>query len=696
MGVNKEQIVRVYLIYIGMAIFAIAVLVRILTLQWVHGGDLTEEVESSTLKMEKVEAPRGNIYADNEQKTTLALSVPRYEIRMDLKTVDPEIFDQNVRALADSLAYLFETKTAQQWESDLRQAKTKNNQYFLIQSKVRNDQLNKLKGFPIYNLGKYEGGLIVLESTLRTNPYGKLAQRTIGYVKDEGKLKVGLEGAYNAYLEGQDGKLLMEKIGGGLWKPIESDLSEEAIPGQDIYTSIDINLQDVAHSALYKQLVEQNAARGCAVVMEVETGYIKAITNLERDAEDGNYYESQNMAIGMSTEPGSTFKLASLMVALDGQKVRITDSVNMVGQYTYFGKTLNDHHPYGKGTVKDAFEKSSNVISKLIYDNYKLNPQEYIDGLKAIGLHKMLDIPILGEGKPIIKEASDPTFSKISLPWMSIGYEVQMTPLQILTFYNSVANNGVMLKPQFVKEIRQGAKVIESFEPIVINPQVCKPATLADLKLMLEGVVLNGTAKNIKARGFSIAGKTGTARIASAGGYTDKHQASFCGYFPADKPKYSCIVVVQGPTNSIYGAVVSGTVFKEIADKIYATGLQGKREDNEALIASSTFPPAKNGSRYELTRVYDEMKVPYKFNFVEQSSNYVSATTTGNKVELKDNNFNNKLVPNVVGMGLIDAIYLLEVHGLVVKVKGSGVVKSQSIMGGSVIKKGQTITLILS
>lgn len=696
MSVQKEHIVRVYLIYIGMAVFAIAVLVRILTLQWVHGGDLIEEVESATLKMETIEAPRGNIYADNVQKTTLALSVPRYEIRMDLKTVSPEIFDQNVKFLADSLAFLFETKTSQQWESDLRQAKAKNNQYYLIQSKVRNDQLNSLKQFPIFNLGKYQGGLIVIESTLRTNPYGKLAQRTIGYVKSDGELKVGLEGAFNDYLQGQNGQILTEKIAGGDWKPIESDMSKEPIPGKDIYTSLDINLQDVAHDALYKQLVDQNAARGCAIVMEVETGYIKAIVNLEKDVKDENYYESQNLAIGMSTEPGSTFKLASLMVALDDQKIRITDSVNMSGQYTYFGKTLNDHHAYGKGTVKDAFEKSSNVISKLIYDNYKLNPQEYIDGLKEIGIHKKLDIPILGEGNPLIKDASDPSFSKISLPWMSIGYEVQMTPLQILTFYNSVANNGVMLKPQFVKEIRQGAKVVETFEPIVINPQVCKPSTLADLKLMLEGVVQNGTAKNIKARGFSIAGKTGTARIAQAGGYTGKHQASFCGYFPADKPKYSCIVVVQGPSNSIYGAVVSGTVFKEIADKIYATGLQGKRLENEELIVSSTFPPAKNGSRYELTRVYDEMKVPYKVNFVDQSSNFVTVTTLENKIEIKDNIVNNKLVPNVVGMGLIDAIYLMEVHGLTVVVKGSGVVKSQSIASGSNLIKGQVITLVLS
>jgi cell division protein FtsI (penicillin-binding protein 3) len=696
MSVQKEQIVRVYLIYIGMAVFAIAVLVRILTLQWVHGGELMEEVESATFKMQEIEAPRGNIYADNVQKTTLALSVPRYEIRMDLKTVATEVFDLNVKSLADSLAFLFENKTAQQWESDLRQAKAKNNQYYLIQSKVRNDQLNKLKSFPIFNLGKFQGGLIVLESTLRTNPYGKLAQRTIGYVKSEGDLKVGLEGAYDHHLQGQNGNMLTEKIGGGVWKPIDSDLSKEPIPGSDIYTSLDINLQDVAHTALYKQLVDQSAARGCAIVMEVETGYIKAIVNLEKDAKDGNYYESQNLAIGMSTEPGSTFKLASLMVALDHQKIRITDSVNMSGQYTYYGKTLNDHHAYGKGTVKDAFEKSSNVISKLIYDNYKLNPQEYIDGLKAIGLHKTLDIPIIGEGKPLIKEASDPSFSKISLPWMSIGYEVQLTPLQILTFYNSVANNGVMLKPQFVKEIRKGNKVIETFEPIVINPQVCKPSTLADLKLMLEGVVLNGTAKNIIARGFSIAGKTGTARIAQAGGYTDKHQASFCGYFPADNPKYSCIVVVQGPSNSIYGAVVSGTVFKEIADKIYATGLQGKRIENEELLASSTFPPAKNGSRFELTRVYDEMKVPYKMNFGEQSSNFVIASTSGTKVELKDNVFNNKMVPNVVGMGLIDAIYMLEIYGLSVVVKGSGVVKSQSISSGSKIIKGQVITLVLS
>jgi cell division protein FtsI (penicillin-binding protein 3) len=696
MSLSKEQIVRVYLIYVGVALFSVAILIRIFTLQWVHGHELTEEVEEATIDLVKVEAPRGNIYADNAQKTTLALSVPRYKIHMDLKTVNNEVFESEVRALSDSLAQLFQDKTALQWEADLRQQKSINNQYFLIKSKVRNDELQRLKTFPIFNLGQYQGGLIVLSSTLRTNPYGKLAQRTIGYVKDEGKLKVGLEGAYNDFLQGQDGEILMEKIGGGVWKPIESNLSREPVAGADIYTSIDINLQDVAHDALHKQLVEQNAIRGCAVVMEVETGYIKAIANLQKDATDGNYYESQNMAVGLSSEPGSTFKLASLMVALDDQKIRITDSVNMTGKYTYYGATLNDHHPYGKGTVKDAFEKSSNVISKLIYDNYKMNPQAFVDGLKKIGLHKTLDLPIIGEGAPVIKEAKDPSFSGISLAWMSVGYEVQLTPLQTLTFYNAVANNGVMVKPQFVKEIRQGNKVKEYFEPEIINPQICKPSTLKDLKLLLEGVVQNGTAKNITARGFSIAGKTGTARIASAGGYSDKHQASFCGYFPADKPKYSCIVVIQGPTQSIYGAIVSGTVFKEIADKIYATGLENKRLDNSALIASATLPPAKNGSRAELTQVYDEMKINYTYKPSEQGSNFVMAKTGEKKVEIVDQHFGNSEVPNVIGMGLVDAIYLLEVHGLTVQVKGSGVVKKQSVVPGTKINKGQVIIVELA
>lgn len=692
---SRGQIVRVYLIYISMVAFAILVLGRICYLQYVQGPELKVEAEKATLKLRTVKAPLGNIYADNAQKTTLALSVPRYNIYMDLKTVNDQVFDQNIAELAKSLAQLFGNKSAVQWENELREEEDRNTQYHLIKKSINNEQLQQLKTFPIFNLGQNKGGLIENPFTRRVLPYGELARRTIGYYREEDNVRVGLEGAYHKYLMGQDGEQLMEKIRGGIWKPIESKYSKEPIPGADVYTSIDINIQDVAHAALLKQLRDQSAARGCAVLMEVNTGYIKAIANLTRDPETGKYYETQNHAVGMASEPGSTFKLASILVALEDDKIRISDSVDMTGHYSYYGNTLKDPVTYGKNTVQFAFEKSSNVISKIINENYKSDPQKFVDGIKKIGIDQSLGLPIVGEGKPLIKDVKDPSFSGISLPWMAIGYEVLQTPLQTLTLYNAVANNGVMVKPQFVKEIRQGSEVVEKFDPIIINPQICSIKTLMDLKKLLEGVVERGTAKNIKARGFSIAGKTGTAKIASGGVYSDKYQASFCGYFPAEKPKYSCVVVIQGPTKQIYGSVVSGTVFKEIADKVYASDLENTRRKATELIVEEDdpYPFSKNGSKKELAQVFKCLKVP--FLDLAHSADFVVSKTGIENVELHDRAFDDERVPNVVGMGLVDAIYIMESNGLEVKIKGSGVVKSQSIDPGAPLVKGKMITLNL-
>lgn len=698
---DKNQIIRVYLVYVGVLLFAIAIFARILYLQIWSDVDLREEVEQSTIKLKEIKAPRGNIFADNDQKTALALSVPRYDIHMDLVTVDSVLFDENVVALADSLAGLF-GGVPMEWEQGLRTARQKKNMYYAIKKNCTHIQLQRLETFPILELGQFSGGYIKTPKTIRVTPFKQLARRTIGYYKPETETSkayaVGLEGAYNDYLEGEDGELLMERIAGfddDAWKPINSDLNHEPIPGKDVYTTIDVNIQDVAQSALMKQMVEQNAQKGCAVLMEVETGYIKAIANLTKDTVNGGFKESFNHAVGMSSEPGSTFKLASLMVALDDGVVRITDSVSMPGKYCYYGTCLHDskHGGYGKGTIQYAFEVSSNVISKIINDNYASQPQLFIDGLKDIGIHKKLDLDISGEGSPVIRDASDESFSGISLAWMAIGYEVLQTPLQTLSLYNAVANNGVMVKPQFVKEIRSGNEVIEEFPPVVLNPMVCKPTTLLDLQELLKGVVERGTAKNIKARGFDIAGKTGTAKIAQDGSYSDKYQASFVGYFPADNPKYSCVVVIQGPTKQIYGSAVSGTVFKEIADKVYASGLENTRSDVEEQLAITAYPYSKNGDRNELKKVFAKMGVPVKDN--SGNANYVATVTGENNVQMNAKSFDDDLVPSVIGMGLVDALFVLESRGLSVQVKGSGIVKDQSINPGTKLIKGQLIILDL-
>lgn len=690
--------------YVTIVLLAVSVVGQIVRVQFVQGADLKLEAEEMTIDMKVIKAPRGNIYADNERKTSLALSVPRYRIYMDLVTVSEDNFEEGVGDLADSLAMIFEGKTSFQWEQDLRFQRERNNQYYLIKSRVRNEYLSRLRNFPVFKLGKYKGGYIEIGENKRVKPYGLLANRTIGYVRDiEGDvesgvkadtIKVGLEGFFDEYLRGEDGEMLMKRIGGGVWKPTQSDFSKEPVPGRDLYTSIDVDLQDVAERALLEQLKTQDAWRGCAVLMEVETGFIKAMANLTKDTVSGQYYESQNLAVGMASEPGSTFKLASLMVALEDNKIEITDSVSIKHRYPYFDRVLKDDHAVpGKYTVQYAFEKSSNVISQIIYDAYRNDPQEYVDGLKAIGMANKLGVDIKGEGSPYIKNTSDTTFWGASHAWMAIGYEVLLTPLQTLSLYNAVANKGKMVKPQFVREIRNGDEVLESFDPIVLKEQVCSESTRKDLQKMLEGVVERGTARNVRARGFKIAGKTGTAKIAKSGSYKDsKYQASFCGYFPADNPKYSCIVVVQGPTRNIYGAVVSGTVFKEIADKVYAGDLDNSPSP-ELTLSEMNMPYSKHGNKEEVMKVMGEMNVPLSYSGVD--SDWVLTRTKSDNVELQNRVVKKGEMPNVLGMGLLDAMYLMELQGLTVKVVGSGIVKDQSVVPGAKIIKGQLVTIEL-
>ena len=694
---NRESLIRLYSVYFLVLFMGLGIVVQIFYLQIFKGEQLKSDANKQIFISKKVLAPRGNIYASNEQKTSLALSVPRYKVFVDLVTIREQDFMENISDLSDSLSVLLARKTSNEWKSELEDQRLDSNRYFFIARGLRNDQIERLRKFPIFNLGKYRGGCIILKSNQRVKPYGMLANRTVGYaVENDGKksILVGIEGAFNEYLKGQNGQMLMEKIRGNEWKPVDDELSIEPVPGSDVYTSIDVNIQDVAESALLKQLRDQKAQKGCAVLMEVKTGFIKAIANLSFDPKTETYFEAQNHAVGLASEPGSTFKLASLLVALEQGKVEITDSVDMKGRYEFYDNYLTDGGKiYGRNTVKDAFEKSSNVISQIIYDNYKTEPQEFIDGLKEIGIHQKLGLSILGEGEPLIKESSDPTFTGITLPWMSIGYELKMTPLQTLALYNAVANEGTLLQPQFVKYIKKGSDIQKEYKPRILNASICSKSTLRDLKLMLEGVVERGTAKNIKARGFSIAGKTGTSKIAQGSkGYGNKYQASFCGYFPSKDPVYSCIVVVQGPTKNIFGSVVSGTVFKEIADKVYAQEFQ-----NENIVLKDTlnrYPYSRSGDKMSFLVASENMRIPVE-DLTNESNGWISTRTGKDAIKIIHKKTQKGLVPNVVGMGLIDATYMLEKHGLFVQPVGSGIVREQSIKAGLRINKGQKIILQL-
>lgn len=702
-NLKKDILKRVYLVYAFVGVFAIVILAQTFNVQYVEGAEWKQKAENLTTAYRKIDAVRGNIYAVDG--SLLATSVPIYEVRFDSKTeaLTDDIFYNEVDELSGQLSKLFRDKSQSQYKKELVSARKKGVRYQLIKRNVKYTELQQLKTFAIFNRGQYKGGLIYTQQNKRVRPFNKLAARTIGYER-EGIKPVGLEGAYTHYLQGVNGKRLMKKIAGGVWMPITDENEIEPLDGSDIYTTIDVNLQDVAENALENQLTLHEADHGSVILMEVSTGSIKAIANLQR-RKDGSYDESYNFAIGESTEPGSVFKLASLMAAFEDGYLTLEDMVDTEnGTTKFYDRTMNDSHEGGYGviSVQKSFEVSSNVaISKLIVKNYGSKPQAFVDRIYKMNLGKKLGLEIAGEGQPLIKNADDRSWSGISLPWMSIGYEMHLTPLQILTFYNAVANDGKMVKPKFVSHINQRGQVVKEVKTEVINNSICSKKTIEMAKKMLEGVVENGTAKNLRNANFKIAGKTGTAQIANkSGGYKSEakisHQASFVGYFPADAPKYSCIVVVAAPSRNVYyGNLVAGPIFKEVADKIYSTSFDiHKPLESRDAMAVSKIPYSKDGSLKDLVKVYAELDV--KTRRRGKVGEWASVSTSEKQVEIQSKKVNSTLVSNVVGMGIKDALFILENQGLEVKFKGNGVVKTQSILPGSKIINGSTIILELS
>lgn len=699
MEMKKDILWRIYLIYFLITVLGIAIIVKVATIQFVEGEQWRQKAEQLTTAYINIEAARGNIYASDE--SMLATSIPIYEVRMDMvaDALTDEIFRKNVGPLAAALSGLFGDKTALQYKKELVGARHRGERYHLIARRVSYSELKQLRSFPLFALGRYKGGFIYVQQNKRERPFRLLASRTIGYDR-EGTRPIGLEGAYNKYLKGVSGKRLMQKIAGGVWMPMNDENELEPEDGSDLYSTLDINIQDVAENALLKQLSAHDARHGCVILMEVETGEIKAIANLAK-GESGDYYEYYNHAIGESTEPGSTFKLASLMAALEDGLVNLRDSVDTEkGEVKFFDKVMKDSHTggYGKITVKNAFEVSSNVgISKIIYASYAKNPQAFVNRIRKMGLGQPLGLEILGEPKPAIKNTDDKTWSGTTLPWMSIGYEVSMTPLQILAFYNAVANNGKMVKPLFVKEIRDKRNVVKKFKTEVVNEMICSKSTLEKAKKMLEGVVENGTAKNLKNTTYRIAGKTGTAQI----GYGDKskkigYQASFVGYFPADNPKYSCIVVVNAPSRDVYyGNLVAGPIFKEVADKVYATCIGIHKAINEKNTGGNltSVPFSMSGNQKDIHRVLKALDIPVGGN---SKSDWVMTVAQKNSVDFRSRNFRSDIVPNVIGMAAGDAIFILENMGMEVLVNGKGMVKTQSISEGEKVIQGDKIILELS
>ena len=703
MSKKKDIYWRAYLIYFGFAIVMLVVMIKTITLQvtnvdptFLSSNNGQEKMATRTVKREP---RRGQILDANY--TPLVTSVSFYDIHMDPTVVDDAVFSRDISKLCSELAKMYPTKTAHEYENYIRAARAENTRYLLIRKMVTSEERKKLRSMPIFELGRLKGGIIDNEETIiRKRPHGELLRRTLGYVQiqaDGTRLKVGIEGAFDDYLRGQEGEQIEQRISNG-WKKI-GPITKEAVEGANIVTTIDKEIQEVAHAELLNQLTTQEARNGCVIVMEVKTGYVKAIVNLSKSS-DGQYYELYNHAIGTREVPGSTFKLASLMALLEDGKVSIHDKVSASGVYNFFGRKLEDSNHgigYGEITIQKAFEKSSNVFSKIIFDAYRNEPEAYIARLKQFGLNDSLGLSLTGEPRPLMHEPGTNGWHGTSLPWMAIGYEYLQTPMQTLALYNAVANQGTLVRPQFVKEIRRGNETIKAFPPQVITQQICSPSTLKDVQLCLEGVVKRGSGSALQSAYFDIAGKTGTAQVLNDDQrYGEegekKYQASFVGYFPANEPIYSCIVVIAAPSHEIYGAKVSGTVFAAIANKVYASSLQYHNPINKGQLSKDRVPVSLDGMRFDLVTSYRALNVPFKS---DTDSKWVRTVATEERVEIKRRTADKTKVPDVRGMSAKDAVYLIENTGMSARVEGYGRVVKQSIQPGTIPQAGVVVVITL-
>ena len=664
MNKQKNMLSRGYLVVFVLFILGTSVGYRLVSLQLTQGEKYRGLAEKRSIKNVEVLPVRGNIYA--KDGSLLATSVSKYSIHFDAVTVSESVFQEHLSALSDSLSILLGS-SSNYYTKMLRNARSKGSRYQLIARRLSYPQYQRIRQFPMFRLGGVRGGFIVERQFIRDLPLGKMAERTIGYEQRNPNgtyVKVGLEGAYGVPLRGQSGRQLRQRIANGQWKPLTNDYQQEPVDGLDVWTTIDTNLQDVAHHALLGALEEYEAEHGSVLVMETKTGAVRAIANLGR-TKNNTYFERLNYAVGEAHEPGSTFKLFALMAALEDKVIDTTTMVDTEkGKLTFYGKYhVRDSKRGGYGVipVSQVFERSSNTgIVKLIHENYKENPAQFTDRLLAMGLDKPLGLAISGEGTPKIPHPKDADWDGLDLPWMAFGYGVSLTPLQTLSYYNAIANNGELVSPRFVSSVRSlDGKLVKSFPKKVLNPAICSSETRSKLHKLMEGVVKNkwGTAHNIYDKKLSIAGKTGTCQVDYT---TDNVQyiSSFVGYFPVENPAYSCIVVVHKPNKKIgyYGNVVAAPVFKKIAEAV-------------------------------IHNIPDESTIEL---------HKIAALTHQNQIPNSTELLNSERMPDVRGWTAMEAVAVLENLGVSVTLKGKGKVLRQSQKPGMQLKKNQTVTLTLT
>lgn len=704
---RSNIVLRFGIVYTIICLSFLMILYRIVKIQFVE-HDQWMALAAKNVKTNIVVKPtRGNIYACDGR--LMASSIPTYYVYMDLRVPALHdnsgiLFKNNIDSLSIYLSSFFRDKTPSDYKLLLTKAyQTGEDEFQLSQKRITYSQLKQLRTLPLFRLGRNKSGLITKEYFRRVRPFGSLAQRTIGDIfADESKGgKNGIELSFNKKLIGTPGVSTRQKVANNYMENVQV----EPIDGMDINTTIDIDLQDIAEKALVDGVKQFDAAVGYAILMEVHSGEIKAIVNMQRN-KDGSYTENRNGAVSDMTEPGSTFKVVSVMAALDEGKVKMTDTINTYnGEFKFGNRTMTDHNAnhggFHKITLAQAIYGSSNIgVSRSIVKAYGHNPAAFVDKLYSMKVNERMNLEIPGTASPNIRHPNDKTkqWSPTTLPWMSVGYETQVPPIYTLAFYNSIANDGKLIKPIFVKSVSKNGQIIKEFKTEVINPAICKPSTLAEIRSALLGVVEDdmGTAKNVRSKYVRIAGKSGTAQISQgkngykAGG--TKHQVAFCGYFPYEHPLYTCIVVMREPGIGYpSGGHMSGSVFKNIAERVMALNSNRKPShvDTDSVEEKDLCPITKVGYYKAIQTVMTDLKLP----LTENSTDWVKTYSKEKQTVVEPITVSNKVVPDLMGMGAKDAVFILENMGLNVQVQGRGKVISQNMKPGTFARKGSLVMI---
>lgn len=701
----KNITFRYTFIVVIMAVLAILIIVKAGIIMFAE-RQYWKDVADRFVKENVVIRPtRGNIISADGK--LMASSLPEYKIYMDFRVQSSKqdtMLMNHLQEICNGLHEIFPDRSAQDFRKHILKGRRAKSRHFLLYPKrISYIQYKEVKKLPLFNQSKNISGLHEEVFNQRKKPFGSLAMRTLGDMFPDMAqgAKNGLELTYDSLLKGENGITHRQKV----MNKYLNIVDKPAIDGYDVITTIDVDMQDIAEKALVDQLKNLDAVFGVAVVMDVATGEVKANVNMTK-AGDGKYYEMRNLAVSNLMEPGSTFKTASIMVALEDKYItpdyKVDTKNGMVNMYGSWMKDWNWYKGgYGEIDVTRILEVSSNVgVSSIIDKFYGKDPQKFIDGLGRMSIDKPLNLGFVGEASPRIKGPKERYFAKTTLPWMSIGYETMIPPIYMLNFYNAIANNGVMVKPKFVKAIARNGEIVEEYPTEIVNPKICSDETLQQIQTILRKVVSEGLAKPAGSKQFSVSGKTGTAQISQGkAGYKANgvsYLVSFCGYFPSEAPKYSCIVSIQIPHGPASGGLQAGSVFSRIAERIYAKHLVkniAQAKDSTAVLIPDVAPGDITETAYVLKQLNvksNSASIPYSFNPV-----WGKAKTTDSYVELSTAQPDKKRVPNVVGMGAKDAVYLLESYGMKVHLSGVGKVHTQSIPSGSMVRKGEYITLTL-